>query len=129
MIVVRYQDIELDYCTECWGVWFDSGELELLLDTMRLEAAVLGGGTILNLPEAASREKKRHCPICGHRMKKVNIGQPLILIDACGQGHGLWFDDGEVTQLAAQLGKKPGDTSQGRVINFLGEVFKAGGQV
>ena len=33
MIVVEYHDIELDYCTTCQGVWFDYGELELLLDS------------------------------------------------------------------------------------------------
>ena len=30
MIVVEHEKIELDYCLRCSGVWFDSGELELL---------------------------------------------------------------------------------------------------
>ena len=29
MVIVEYDDIELDYCTACKGVWFDAGELEL----------------------------------------------------------------------------------------------------
>jgi Zn-finger nucleic acid-binding protein len=28
MIVVEYHNIELDYCNNCKGVWFDSGELQ-----------------------------------------------------------------------------------------------------
>jgi len=126
-VVVRYEDIELDYCTECRGVWFDSGELELLFDTMQLDGGALESAGILNLPEAATDEKKRRCPICGRRMKKVNIGQPPLLIDACIEGHGLWFDGGEVAQLAARCVQKPG-APQGRVISFLGEVFKTGSQ-
>jgi len=38
MIVVEHEDIELDYCTNCNGVWFDSGELELLLEAAGLES-------------------------------------------------------------------------------------------
>ena len=32
MIIVEHNDIELDYCTNCSGVWFDIGELEVLLE-------------------------------------------------------------------------------------------------
>ena len=126
MIVVQHEDVELDYCTECQGVWFDAGELELLLDSMQLDTSKLEPGGILELPESETSEKKRRCPICRHKMKKVTIGQPPILIDACNQGHGLWFDGGEVDQLVAQFGRKPENVPQGRVISFLGDVFKAG---
>jgi len=128
MVVVNYEGIELDYCAECCGVWFDSGELELLLGKMQLDDAILEGGSPLDLPEVETKEKKWRCPICGRRMKKVNVGNPPVLIDACGQGHGLWFDGGEVAQLAARCRQKPGGSPEGRVICFLGEVFKAGTQ-
>ncbi len=56
-------------------------------------------------------------------MKKATVGhKPEVLIDACPQGDGLWFDSGEVGQLITQLPEK--SDSQGRVITFLGEVFK-----
>ena len=128
MIVVEHNQIELDYCTNCQGVWFDSAELELLLESMKLESLNLFLNNIINLPEAKSLEKKRRCPICKHKMKKTTIGQqPEILIDVCQEGHGLWFDSGEVGQLITQLLDKPSDTtdSQGRIITFLGEVFRA----
>jgi Zn-finger nucleic acid-binding protein len=123
MIVVEYHNIELDYCTGCKGVWFDSGELELLL-----EEAKLFLNNILNSPGAISSEKKRRCPICGHKMKKTIIGQqPGILIDMCSDGHGLWFDGGEVTRLIRHLTGKhpPKQDSREQVINFLEEVFGA----
>ena len=127
MIVVEHERIELDYCVDCSGVWFDAGELELLLDTMRLEKSILSLESILTSPEVSSKEKKRKCPICGRKMKKATVGHdPEVLIDACPRGDGLWFDTGEVGQLITQLSEKSseGSDSQGRVITFLGEVFK-----
>ena len=128
MIVVEHENIELDYCVNCMGVWFDSGELELLLETMQLEGTSLSLDNILTSPEAKSAEKKRKCPICGKKMKKATVGrEPEVLIDACIQGDGLWFDSGEVGQIVTQLLDKTSEVggSQGRVITFLGEVFKA----
>jgi Zn-finger nucleic acid-binding protein len=128
MIVVEHENIELDYCMDCAGVWFDAGELELLLESMELEGASLSLDSILTSPEAKSSEKKRKCPICRQKMKKATVGhKPEVLIDACQRGDGLWFDKGEVGQLITQLADKPSEEadSQGRVITFLGEVFRA----
>ena len=128
MIVVEHNRIELDHCVECGGVWFDAGELELLIETMQLEQSGLSLGSILTSPESQSKEKKRKCPICGKKMKKATAGhEPEVLIDACPRGDGLWFDKGEVGQLITQIPQKPSakPDSQGQMINFLGSVFKA----
>ncbi len=130
MMVVEYHNIELDYCNSCKGVWFDSGELELLLKSQGLEdtKAFLDG--ILNSQEVISSEKKRSCPICGQKMKKTAIGgEPGTIIDVCRNEHGLWFDGGEVTQLIRHLAEKhpPKLDSRGQVISFLEEVFEASG--
>jgi len=128
MIVVEYRNIELDYCNNCKGVWFDSGELELLLKPQGLEEPKAFFDGILNSQEAASSEKKRNCPICGHKMKKTAIGeQTKIVIDACRDKHGLWFDGGEVARLIRYLaGEHPSKRdSKGQVVSFLEEVFKA----
>lgn len=130
MIVVEHEKVELDYCVNCAGVWLDAGELELLLETMRLEEASLSLDSILTTPEARSVKKKRRCPICGRKMKKATLGhEPEVLIDACPQQDGLWFDSGEVGQLISQLADKTSgrSDSQGRVITFLGQVFRARG--
>jgi Zn-finger nucleic acid-binding protein len=128
MIVVEYHNIELDYCNSCKGVWFDSGELELLLKSRGLEETKAFLDGILNSQEAASPEKKRNCPVCGHKMQKTAIGgQPEILIDICRNEHGLWFDGGEVTRLIRHLAGEhpPKHDSKGQVISFLEEVFEA----
>ncbi len=128
MIDVEYSQIELDYCTKCRGVWFDAEELGLLFDRMGLEDHGLPLDDVLDLPEAVTSEKGRKCPICSQRMKKTTIGdKDGVLIDACIQGDGLWFDGGEVSQLVKHLARKPSGKagSQQQVLDFLGEVFQS----
>ena len=128
MVIVEHERIELDYCTECAGIWFDHGELDLLLDRLELDGSSFGMDTILELPDRQVDEAPRPCPICRKKMRKVIIGSdPEVLIDVCPRGEGIWFDGGEVQQVIGQLvDKDPSMTrKEGRVISFLGEVFKA----
>ena len=128
MLVVEYNNIELDYCNDCHGVWFDSTELELLLKSVNLDSQNLLLNDILKSSEAMTQEKKRRCLICRQKMKKTTIGEnPGVLVDVCPQGHGLLFDGGEVAQLLKHLVRKQpaGQDSQQQIISFLGEVFKA----
>ncbi len=128
MIDIEYHQIELDYCTRCHGVWFDTEELELLLERTGLQDHDLPIGDLLNLPETKTSEKGRKCPICNVKMKKTTLGEePEVLIDTCFQGDGLWFDGGEVNHLIHQIAtkKQAKAGSQQQVLDFLGEVFKA----
>ena len=129
MIVVEHSKIELDYCTNCRGVWFDSGELELLLESAGLESPKQLLANLAGSTEARSAEKKRKCPICVKKMKKILFGQePEILLDICRQGDGLWFDGGELNLLVGQLAGKAGEktTPRQEIFAFLQEVFKTG---
>ncbi len=126
MIVVEHHDIELDYCTECHGVWFDGGELELLMESRDLTAAAAFIADVNSRATAKTNEKKRRCPVCARKMKKVCLGhQPETIIDTCEQGHGLWFDGGEVVALMKHLAAAHGVTldAEDQVIGYLGEVI------
>jgi Zn-finger nucleic acid-binding protein len=128
MIVVEYSNIELDYCLNCHGVWFDSDELELLLKCMKLDTPELMLSHISASVEAETKEVKRKCPICRRKMKKTTIGErPKILVDVCTRKDGMFFDGGEVAQLVKELAKKKpaGKEAQHKIISFLGEVFQA----
>jgi uncharacterized protein len=125
MIVVEHQNIELDYCLKCRGVWFDSGELDLLVAVLKSQGADLSHEELLTPQSAKVSEAKRKCPICGHKMDKVWIGkEPRVLIDSCPQGDGLWFDGGELHQVLCQM--EPSNKAGSKdVMSFLGNTFKA----
>ena len=92
MIVLELDEVEVDYCTDCEGIWLDAGELELLLGGAAASDALLG-----SFQSAKTAEQKRKCPICLKKMDKVLVG------DAAGLASGLtgegidewvaWLDD------------------------------------
>jgi len=127
VVVVEYERIELDYCTECFGVWIDAGELELLLERLAIDGAAFTMNEIMSLPGKKVAEKARRCPICRRKMRKVLIGsEPEVLIDVCSRGDGLWFDGGELSQVLRQIRDTAAPTGkEGRILAFLEEVFKA----
>jgi Zn-finger nucleic acid-binding protein len=125
-LIVEYNNIELDYCPTCQGVWFDAGELELMLESAGLgdHRRYLEG--IINAAEAKSSEKKRKCPICRRKMKKTYIDEEKkILVDICRVGDGIWFDGGEVQSLIKELEKKsPSKGASKGVLDFVGDMFQ-----
>ena len=126
MIDVEHDRIELDYCVKCKGVWFDSNELELLLEKINLRNSSLSISELLNKIDSKITEDKRKCPVCRKTMGKVVIGDDSqTVIDICPNGDGLWFDGGEVVQLIKHTSNnvQPETSAEQQVINFLGEVF------
>ena len=97
MITLELEGVEIDYCTDCGGIWLDAGELELLLGEPVKAKHLIDSFKI----DSMSAEKIRKCPICGKKMQKIVIGssKPTLLIDKCRRGDGLWFDKGELQDI------------------------------
>jgi hypothetical protein len=128
MIVVERNQVELDFCSSCRGIWFDEGELELLLDdvTGRDSRAVLGN--LVNNAPAVSTEQRFKCPICRKQMQKVDIGRcGNLVVDACDDNHGVWFEGGEVGCLIEQLDITHGSdlTGQDHMLFFVADTFRS----
>ena len=97
MITLELADVEIDYCTDCSGIWLDAGELELLLDATKQAEKLLNSFKIA----PKTTEKPRKCPICLKKMQKIIVGasEPVLLLDKCTRGDGLWFDKGELQDI------------------------------
>ncbi len=94
MITLELREVEIDYCTDCGGIWLDAGELELLLGEPEKATQLLKSFKV----DSTATEKTRKCPICSKKMQKVIVGssKPTLLIDKCRKADGLWFDKGEL---------------------------------
>ena len=123
LVVLELDQIEIDHCFNCGGIWLDAGELELLLETEEDRTRFKN-----QLIEADSiKEIKYSCPICSKKMKKVFVGEERkILIDKCKKNHGLWLDKGELESVI-ELSSKNRDS---KIIHLLKQMFEssAGGK-
>jgi Zn-finger nucleic acid-binding protein len=115
LIILEHDQVEIDYCHNCGGIWLDWGELELLLDRPEDAAELLA-----KLLPARTDEKPRKCPICSRRMEKAEFkaANSAILIDKCKRRHGLWFDKGELESLV-----KASRGSEHKLHNYLLQIF------
>ena len=97
MITLELQDVEVDHCTMCGGIWLDAGELEVLLGNSGGAEELLKSFEI----DYKCTERARKCPICLKRMQKISVGRvhPPVLIDHCAKGDGLWFDKNELRNI------------------------------
>lgn len=94
MIILELNKVEIDYCTNCKGIWLDAGELELLYHNTNTKIV-----NELFRKSENNPELKIKCPVCGKKMDKVDFKQTGIILDRCKNNHGLWFDKGELRSL------------------------------
>ncbi len=117
MVVLELDQIEIDYCTDCEGIWLDGGELELLLEEVSEKEELLSSFKV----DDSSSEEKIPCPICVKKMEKVFVGkEKKILLDRCKNHHGLWFNKGELLDVV-KLGSLD---EENKVLTLLKEIFK-----
>ena len=76
---VKIDQIEVDQCNNCSGIWFDAGELEKILSKENISKLK---NKIDN--NTGHDELKAHCPKCGEISRLVRIASlsdPNIHID------------------------------------------------
>ncbi len=117
MLVLELQQIEIDYCQGCDGIWLDAGELELLLEDTQAKKQLLDSFSL----DRNNPEKPRRCPKCSRKMHKVWVGEgdKKVLIDKCRKDHGIWFDEGELHDVV-ELGSID---KHNKVIELLNDMF------
>ncbi len=117
---VRIDDVDVDQCDRCAGIWFDAHELERVLSREHIEP-LLGraphpepprGRRALGTraprgprrPAAASPDDERRgrCPRCGGEGYLVQIAskKASVHVDTCAICGGKWLDGGEIDLLA-----------------------------
>jgi Zn-finger nucleic acid-binding protein len=92
----RIDDVEVDHCPACGGLWLDHGEIERLsrkmasdVDRLRRLLASQAG------PPGVPSEVQGSCPACqATDVREVELGK--IHIDYCTRCKGLFLDRGEI---------------------------------
>ncbi len=116
MIVLEWDQVEVDHCPLCKGVWLDRGELELLTEKNEDRTHVLSSFKMCE----QKKSKKRKCPICLKKMEQIICGPAAeVHIDQCPNQDGFWFDAGELSQIL----KTEFFSSHRKVSTWLKDIF------
>ena len=93
------EEVAVDRCSACDGIWFDAQELRQLLAEDARQVASLRLGSVT---ETAEGKKKRQCPRDGAELMRVySAVDRSVIIDACAECRGIWLDGGEFQKLFA----------------------------
>jgi Zn-finger nucleic acid-binding protein len=98
MIVAEYDDVEIDTCAGCRGVWLDGGELESLVGTPPRPTP--HPGNELGEPDL-------DCPVCVDKLVKDRYGHTDVVVDKCPHGDGIWLDQGELEAILEAFADRP----------------------
>jgi uncharacterized protein len=95
LVTVRIEDIDVDQCTRCAGIWFDAHELERVLGQPHIDP-LLGHGA-----RPGDDDRRGHCPRCGGDGVLVRVASRVapIHVDTCAVCGGKWLDGGEIDRL------------------------------
>ena len=111
-ITFEHAGVELELCTCCLGVWFDAGELPLLVRRPDIAPKEFSLDNLLLLPDESVDEKTRDCPLCRKGMlKKAVSHHPLLVLDVCPCGAGVWVEGTEVSLINERLFQQDVDDS------------------
>ena len=90
---VLYQEVEIDRCLHCGGIWFDSLEAKTLKQMKGSEKLDSGNSDGAQF-DKVSREI--NCPRCDTAMMRMlDLDRYSIWYEKCSRCHGVWLDAGE----------------------------------
>jgi len=76
--ILRINNVEIDCCKNCESLWFDPGELQIIMNT---------AGDITNNFLHAGKSKY-NCPVCQSRLRRRSFLFPeRLVVDKCSEGH------------------------------------------
>lgn len=94
--------VTIERCRSCFGMFFNPGELEYLIEAQIHPVAWLDLEGLNEISAEFGHDHRpvyRKCPMCQERMSHINFGgRSGVILDQCGQ-HGLWLDGGELRRL------------------------------
>ncbi|MBF0379098.1 MAG: zf-TFIIB domain-containing protein [Desulfamplus sp.] len=93
----------IERCEECFGLFFDPGELEAIIDASVKNVYTINLKKLDNIN--LSMTPKNHnvvyikCPVCSNFMNRVSFGtRSGVVVDRCKE-HGIWLNAGELRHL------------------------------
>lgn len=99
----KIEDIEIDVCSHCGGVWFDQDELRKAKDHVEPDANWMDFEIWKHEDKFKFSQRPVKCPRCNVDMVIINYNDTNVEIDYCPQCRGTWLDKGEFKNIIEAL--------------------------
>ncbi|MBX9768144.1 MAG: zf-TFIIB domain-containing protein [Bdellovibrionales bacterium] len=104
--VDHYEQIEIDRCDTCNGLWLDDREMMSIIRKRDAKFSPSVLTDVLSQSQAGLKpqpgQAARVCPKCAEPLKHVNHSYSSgIILDSCAKGHGVWLDQDELEKVQA----------------------------
>ena len=100
---IKLDEILLDKCGLCGGVWFDFAEMERLVAKDRRTLTRILGDAAPRAHELPDEDARLVCPRCSDALLTVRSTEhPDLQVDACLTCYGRWLDGGELGRVRDQ---------------------------
>ncbi len=118
---------EVDYCPQCYGLFFEEDELRQAKDSKDNNLKWLDIDLWKDTKKFKVNLGIRICPECRLPLYEVYYGDSGVIVDVCNLCHGIWLDKGEFQKIIAYLKEKAGWQSLQKyaknVVSEFWEVF------
>lgn len=101
-----FHNVEVDYCPECLGVWFERDELKWAKNEKDKEFNWLDFDIWRDKGRFKVAKTNRVCPACRVLFVQVQYDDSKVKIDFCKRCWGMWLDRGEFKQIINYLVRK-----------------------
>jgi len=103
---ILFHHVEVDYCPDCLGLWFDKNELIYAKDDKDSELNWLDFDIWRDKGRFEILISNRKCPVCRIQFVQINYDESKVKIDFCKNCEGIWLDRGEFKQIIIYLKSK-----------------------
>ena len=99
-------DIEIDECPSCQGIWFDADELRRVKDEKDKDLNWMDFEFWEHADRFRVRTKPVACPSCSTELVTIDYHETGVEIDHCTHCRGVWLDAGKLEKILESLSRE-----------------------
>lgn len=103
---ILFHNVEVDFCHECMGMWFDTEELANAKNDEDQQIKWLDFDIWRDRSKFSAANIDKRCPVCRVPFVEIAYDNSSVRVDFCKYCKGVWLDRGEFKQIMVYLKKK-----------------------
>ena len=119
----EYKGIQLDYCGDCQGIWFERNELRQVKDKEDEFLRWVDVDPWEDETKFKISESSKSCPVCEMPLYTIKYDGFDVEVDLCNICHGIWLDKGEFDKIIEYMKERVEKENLLEYLKDIGEEF------